>query len=104
LNRREEALQKKDLALYLSCISKSYHDKNETIDRLQNRIRGYFESFDQIDYASWDRSIRIEGSTAKVIQEFHLEVQKGTKKDRYAGKEALFFKKEGKEWKITGGL
>jgi len=27
LNRRQEALQKKDLSLYLSCISKAYQDK-----------------------------------------------------------------------------
>jgi len=104
LNRREEALRKKDLSLYLSCISKAYHDKDENFDRLQNRIRGYFETFDRIEYAGQGRSIRIEEDTARVIQEFHLEIEKGGKNDRYTGKEALFFKKEGREWKITGGL
>ncbi|MGZ6202826.1 MAG: hypothetical protein ACXWM6_15055, partial [Thermodesulfobacteriota bacterium] len=37
LNRRQEALQKRDLSLYLSCISRSYQDKEEDFDRLQKR-------------------------------------------------------------------
>ena len=97
-------MQKKDLSRYLSCISKTYHDKGEDFDRLQARVGGYFKTFDRIEYISRDRSIRIEGETARVIQEFLLEVEKGGKKDRHAGREALFFKKEGREWKITGGL
>ena len=104
LNRREEALRKKALSRYLSCISKTYLDKGEDFDRLQNRIGEYFKTFDRIEYASLGRSIQIEGDTARVIQEFHLEVEKGEEKDHYKGKEALSFKREGKEWKIIGGL
>jgi hypothetical protein len=33
-----------------------------------------------------------------------LEVEKGEKKNRYAGKEVLFLKKEGRQWKIIKGL
>jgi ketosteroid isomerase-like protein len=39
-----------------------------------------------------------------VLQQFNLEVEKEGKKNRYSGKEALFFKKEGREWRITRGL
>ncbi|OGP67877.1 MAG: hypothetical protein A2169_07785 [Deltaproteobacteria bacterium RBG_13_47_9] len=104
LSRREEALKQKNLSLYLSCISKTYQDKDEDFIRLQCRIEGYFKAFDRIEYSSWDRSIDIEGETATVIHQFNLEVEKGEKKNRYSGKEALFFKKEGKEWKIIKGL
>jgi len=104
LNRRQEALQKKDLSLYLSCISKAYQDKEEDFNRLEKRIEGYFKTFDRITYSNWDRSVHMEGETATVIQQFHLEVEKGEKKNRYSGKEALFFKKEGREWKIIKGL
>ena len=104
LNRRQEALQKRDLSLYLSCISKVYQDKEEDFNRLQKRIEGYFKTFDRISYSSWDRSVQIDGETATVIQQFYLEVEKGEKKNRYSGKEALFLKKEGKGWKITKGL
>lgn len=104
LNRRQEALQKRDLSLYLSCISKAYQDKEEDFNRLQKRIEGYFKTFDRISYSSWDRSVQIDGETATVVQQFYLEVEKGEKKNRYSGKEALFLKKEGKGWKITKGL
>jgi hypothetical protein len=104
LNRRQEALQKRDFSLYLSCISKAYQDKEEDFSGLRKRIEGYFKTFDRITYSSWDRSIQIDGEAATVFQQFYLEVEKGEKKNRYSGKEGLFLKKEGKDWKIMKGL
>jgi hypothetical protein len=104
LNRRQEALQKRDLSLYLSCISKAYQDKEEDFNRLQKRIEGYFRTFDRISYSCWDRSLQVDGETAIVIQPFYLEVEKGEKKNHYSGKEVLFLKKEAKDWKIIKGL
>jgi len=105
LNRRQEALQKRDLSLYLSCISRAYQDKEEDFERLQKRIEGYFETFNRISYSSWDRTVQIDGETAAAIQQFQLEVEKGGGKSRsYSGKEVLFLKKEGKQWRIIKGL
>ncbi len=104
LNRREEALQKRDIALYLSCISKAYQDKGEDFSQLQKRMDGYFKTFDQIKYSSWDRTIQMEGEGASVIQQFHLEVEKQRRTNRYSGKEALFLKREGRKWRIIRGL
>ncbi|MGZ3513571.1 MAG: nuclear transport factor 2 family protein, partial [Thermodesulfobacteriota bacterium] len=85
-------------------ISRSYQDKEEDFDRLQKRIEGYFKTFNRISYSSWDRSVQIDGEMATAIQQFQLEVEKGEKKNRYPGKEVLFLKKEGKEWRIIKGL
>jgi hypothetical protein len=104
LNRRQEALQKRDLSLYLSCISKAYQDKEEDFNRLQKRIEGYFKTFDRISYSCWDRSIQVDGETAVAIQPFYLEVEKGENKNHYSGKEVLFLKREGRDWKIIKGL
>ena len=104
LNRRQEALQKRDLSLYLSCISKAYQDKEEDFSGLQRRIERYFETFDRISYSCWDRSIQVDGKNAVVIQPFYLEVEKGESKNHYSGKEVLFLKKEEKGWKIIKGL
>ena len=104
LSQREEALRAKDFSLYLSCISKAYQDKNEDMGRLQNRIGGYFDNFDQIKYTNWDRSIQIEGDKATVIQQFYLEVEQGGKKHQFSGKEAFFLKREKRDWKIVAGL
>lgn len=104
LNRRQEAFQKRDLPLYLSCISKAYRDEEGDFDRLQKRMEGYFQTFDRISYSSWDRSVQIDGETATAVQQFQMEVEKGEKKKRYSGKEALFLRKEGKQWRIIKGL
>lgn len=104
LKQREEALQKKDFSLYLSCISNAYQDKDEDFNRLQTRVEGYFKAFDRIEYRSWDRSIHFEEKGARVIQQFYLEVEKGGKKNRYSGREALLLKREGRQWKIIKGL
>ena len=104
LNRRQEALQKRDPSLYLSCISKAYQDKEEDFNRLQKRIEGYFKTFDRISYSCWDQSIQVDGETAVVIQPFYLQVEKGENKNHYSGKEVLFLKREGRDWKIIKGL
>jgi ketosteroid isomerase-like protein len=48
--------------------------------------------------------VEIDGETSAVTQRFSLEVEKGEKKNRYAGEEVLFLKKEGGQWKIIKGL
>ena len=104
LVQRGEAFQKKNLALYLSCISKDYQDKEEDFGRLENRVNGYFETFDRIDYNVWDRSIQVEGKNATAIQQFRIEMEKKGNKNQYAGSEVLHLRKEGGEWKIISGL
>ncbi len=104
MNQRGEALKKKDLSLYLSCISKDYQDRDGDLSQLQKRMEAYFENFDRIGYDYWDRSIEREGEMATVVQQFHLEVEKEGKTSRYSGKEAFVLRKEGRHWKILKGL
>ena len=104
LVQRGEAFQKKNLALYLSCISKDYQDKEENFGKLKNRVSGYFETFDRIDFNAWDRSIQVEGKNATAVQQFRIEVEKKGNKNQYAGNEVLHLRKEGGEWKIISGL
>ena len=104
LNERGEAFKTKDLSLYLSCVSEDYQDKEGGFPQLRKRMEAYFNAFDRIEYESWDRSVVVEGETATVTQQFHLEVEKGGKKNRYSGKEAFLLRKEGKRWRIFRGL
>ena len=104
LNQRGEALKKKDLSLYLSCISKDYQDRDGGFLQLQKRMEAYFMKFDRIGYDYWDRSIEMEGEMATVTQQFHLEVEKGGKTNRYSGKEAFVLRREGRHWRIFKGL
>ena len=104
LNQRGEALKKKDLSLYLSCISNDYQDREGDRNQLQKRMEVYFKNFDRIDFDYWDRSIQIEGETATVIQQFHLEIEKEGKTNRFSAKEAFLLRKEGGRWKIFKGI
>ena len=104
LRQREEAFQKKDLSLYLSCISSNYQDKGEDFNRLKERIEGYFKTFDRIDYRSWDRSVNVTGENAEVVQQIRLEADRGGKRTQHSGTELLFLKKERGKWKIAKGL
>jgi ketosteroid isomerase-like protein len=104
LNQRGEALKKKDLSLYLSCISSDYQDREGDRAQLQKRMEGYFKTFDRIDFDYWDRSIQIEGETATVIQQFHLEIEREGKTNRFSAKEAFLLRKEGGRWKIFKGI
>jgi ketosteroid isomerase-like protein len=104
LNQRGEALKKKDLSLYLSCISNDYQDREGDRTQLQKRMEGYFKTFDRIDFDYWDRSIQIEGETATVIQQFHLEIEREGKTNRFSAKEAFLLRKEGGRWKIFKGI
>jgi len=104
LTRREEAFRKKDLSLYMSCISSGYQNKEEDFTTLKARMEGYFKTFDRIEYSSWDRSVEVAGNNVEVVQQFRLEVERGGKRNQYLGKEFLFLKNEGGKWKITKGL
>jgi ketosteroid isomerase-like protein len=103
LNQRGEAFKKRDLSLYLSCISKDYQDKDGDFSQLRKKVEASFNDFDRIEYDYWDRSVQIEGESATATQQFTLEIVKGEKKNRYSGKEALYLRKEGKHWKILKG-
>jgi hypothetical protein len=104
LNQREEALRKRDLSLYLSCVSKSYQDRDEEFDGIQRKVAESFKTFDGIEYASHSRSIEIEGKEARVFQEFELNATRAGKKSSFSGKESLLLHKEGGDWKIVKGL
>jgi hypothetical protein len=101
---RAEAFQQKNLVLYLSCISKDYQDREENFENLKNRISGYFETFDRIDYIAWNQSIQIEGRNATALQQYRIEVEKKGKKNQHVGREMIHLQKEGGEWKIISGL
>ena len=94
LSRREEAFKKKDLSLYLSCISGGYQDKGEDFGRLKERMAGYFSAFDRIEYSSSNRSVEISGDDAAVTQDIQLVVERGDKRNRYSGRELLLLKRE----------
>jgi ABC-type molybdate transport system ATPase subunit len=84
------------VGLHLSCISKDYQDKEEDFEKLKNRVGGYFESFDRIDYSAWDRSIQIDGKNATATQQLRIEVENKDVRINIPGEKcSTYVKKEG---------
>ena len=104
LNQRGDAFRKKDLSFYLACFSDRYQDAEGDLLYLKKRVEGYFQTFEQIEYESWDRSIQIEQESATAVQQYRIEVHAGGSKKQFAGKEAFLLKKEGGRWRIVKGL
>ena len=107
LERREDAIEARDLDLYLTCVSPAYNHAGQDIESLQKRIRTTFQIFNSIEIEATDLNITIEGDEARVSQMIHLIASAGSaesqrRERRY--EESLSLRKEAGEWKITGGL
>lgn len=106
VERREEAIEKRDLDRYLECISPDYHDgRGRGYTQMEERLGEIFRRFDQMEYLPGRRYLYPYGETAVVIQEFTLRFRapEGELTSR-KGKERIVLRKEGRDWKIIDGL
>jgi ketosteroid isomerase-like protein len=106
LQRREKALEKKDLNLYRDCISPAYRDpEGQDLSRLQQRFTEVTEAFASIDFEPERTLVYQNGSTATVIQDFVLRFQpQGEEPFTRKGRERIVLRKEAGTWKIIEGL
>ncbi len=104
LNRRERALERGDLSLYLSCISKDYQDKEKDFSAVGQKVARSISALKGIEFSFSDRSIYINGEFATVYQKVLLSVDTGGKKKHFSDRERLTLVKEKDGWKIIKGL
>jgi len=106
LAKRAQALNHRDLPLYLSTISPAYSDKDKDKDfaALKRELESNFRSYSTITYRSWDRAIKISGNQATASGRYDLRVPvKGTP-ITLSGQEDIQLTREADGWKITSGL
>ena len=106
LQRREKALEKKDLNLYLDCVSPAYRDPDgQDFSRLKQRFAEVVQAFTSIDFEPEQTLVYQNGLTATVIQEFILHFQpQGEEPFARKGREKIILRKEKGAWKIIEGL
>ena len=106
LQRREKALEKKNLNLYLDCISPAYRDSDgQDLSRLKQRFAEVVQAFTSIDFEPEQTLVYQNGLTATVIQEFVLHFQpQGEEPFARKGREKIVLRKEKGAWKIIEGL
>jgi len=106
LQQREKALEKKDINLYLDCVSSDYRDpEGRDLSRLQQRFAEVVQAFTSIDFEPEQTLVYQNGLTATVIQEFVLHFQpQGEEPFARKGREKIVLRKEKGAWKIIEGL
>ncbi|MDD5223565.1 MAG: hypothetical protein PHE84_06220 [bacterium] len=106
LQQREKALEKKDINLYLDCVSSDYRDQEgRDLSRLKQRFAEVVQVFTSIDFEPEQTLVYQNGLTATVIQEFVLHFQpQGEEPFARKGREKIVLHKEKGGWKIIEGL
>lgn len=104
LEKREKALATADAVLYASIISPSYRDKGMDASTKRDDLARTLALFGPIAYRSTGRTIRIDGETATVTGRYVMKVRGSGKPLELAGEETIRLRREGKGWKITGGI
>jgi len=107
LDNRSEAMEKRDLNLYMSVISESYEDGAKDYDRMKARAERLFKNLNSIEFGVQHREIRLASGqdNAIVIQKcvVAFEMPTGDVK-KGVGEERLRLRREGEEWKILSGM
>jgi len=104
LSLRKQAMETKDIDLYMSCISEDYQDDTVTYDLIQEKMEKNFSIFEKIDFSQSNQTIYQDDVSALVVQNFELSFTIGGEQDHATGKERIFLKRKEGEWKIVKGL
>ena len=105
LDKREQALARKDLAAYMALISPAYSDRGKTYRRIEESTRKNFAAFSRIELHSRKRSIYVKGDQAAVVQEYVLSYWvPSSGKHSIKDKERLVLRREAGGWKFIRGL
>lgn len=105
LSQRQKALETKNIELYLAGISPSYHMEKDgeviDIDKLKKQFESNTSVFDDIQIASKDQSIYIEGNKANVTQRTDVRLRIGEEKSAFRVNENLGFEKIDGKWRMV---
>ncbi|MGA1844788.1 MAG: YybH family protein [bacterium] len=101
---REQAMEGKDIDLYMRCISEAYQDGNETYTSIRERMQRNFRAFERIDFSQFNRTVYPEGDSATVVQEYEIGFVFEGRRDYVKGKEKILFKRNPGGWKIVKGI
>ncbi len=104
LDKRKRGLEQKDIELYMSCVSSDYKDGRETYAIIKQKTAGFFEAFDQIELTIEDRSIYVDGDSARVVEKYILTFNVPSGKKMGKAEQLFILRKEKDGWKIIKGL
>lgn len=104
LSLRETAITKKDIELYKNCISIAYRDRKDNYETIIKKMEDNFDFFKKIELSTSNRTIYLQRSIVKLIQDYKLVAFINEDRKLIQGREKIYFKEEDGQWKIIKGL
>lgn len=104
LQVRGQALNERDLPLYLSIISPGYRDKDKDFAALAAGVEESFKKRGSVAYQAGHRTVTISGKQAEVTGTYRMKVMVEGREVVLDGKEHITLSREGETWKIIAGL
>lgn len=104
LQLRAQALNSRNLKLYLKVVSPDYNDRGKHFQELRDSLNAGFKVYDSVSYRSEAQQVKIDGKQAEVTGKYRLKVVIRGKEMVLDGKEHLKLVKGADGWKITAGL
>jgi len=104
LQMREQAMNTRNIKLYLMIISPAYSDKGKDRAQLQDGLEAGFKIYDSVRYQAGEQKLQIKGKQAEVTGTYRMKVVIRGKEMVLDGKEHLVLAKEPDGWKIIAGL
>lgn len=101
---RAQALNTRNINLYLTVISPVYSDKGKDRAQLQDGLEAGFKIYDSVVYQADEQKVKIKGKQAEVTGSYRMKVVIRGKEMVLDGKEHLLLSKESDGWKIIAGL
>ncbi|MBT1072638.1 DUF4440 domain-containing protein [Geobacter chapellei] len=103
LQVRSQALNGRDLPLYLSVVSPAYRDKGKDIAALTAGVAAGFKSR-TVAYQAGHRTVSVSGNRAEVKGTYRMKVTVGGREMVLDGEETIILSREAGVWKIIAGL
>ncbi len=104
LRLRSQALNRRDLPLYLSAISLNYRDRTRDFDALRGGLETAFSTYDSVSYQAGEQKLEINGNQAEVAGSYRMKVVIRGRDMVLDGKEHIRLARETGGWKIISGL
>lgn len=104
LQVRAQAINARNIDLYLTIISPDYSDKGKNMSQLQDGLETGFKIYDSANYQADEQKVIFKGNKAEVTGSYRLKVVIRGREMVLAGQEHLVLTRESGDWKIVAGL
>lgn len=101
---RAQAMNARNINLYLTVISPAYSDKGKDRAQLKDGLEAGFKVYDSVYYQADEQKVKIKGKQAEVAGTYRMKVVIRGREMVLDGKEHLLLAKESDGWKIISGL